>query len=520
MFGNDDIDRDLDDMFGGPSPRDMRKMPGGMNLPPAMVMMLSTAFGGGEPIITGDEVEHNDTGKISIPTGMGYEEAMRVLRRLHHEAETIAEFKQAYDYRPDDGAVATARVLKARFGMVLGESIDMGFFGGMKPPEERTVAISHNETVTVPWGAISIPQLENLELRLCSGYDTERGELFHLHATAPKKHKGVIEEIFAAIEHELQTNSIYRGKALVGSDDLEFLDVSTFNASEIVFTDKVQTQLEAGVWSLLRYTEEFRDEGLRTKRTALLTGPFGSGKSSAGLITAQIATQNGWTFLSARPGVDDVEDVLRTAKLYMPAVVFAEDIDGKASSSDSDAVARLLDAFDGITAKGGDLVVVMTTNHPDRIHKGMLRPGRLDSVIEISSLDRESVERLVKVVVPDGKLDLAVDFDRIFAAMEGFYPAFVREAIERAKTFAVSRNRGALNYVLNTDDIVAAAESLRPQLEALEKANEGERIPELETALANAITKGTQQGVHGTRVDHHRDGMVLSVPGLNGQGHH
>jgi transitional endoplasmic reticulum ATPase len=218
--------------------------------------------------------------------------------------------------------------------------------------------------------------------------------------------------------------------------------------------------------------------------------------------------------------VDRIEDVLNTAKLYEPAVVFVEDIDGTASSSDDDAVARLLEAFDGITAKGGELVVVMTTNHKERIHKGMLRPGRLDTVIEINSLDRESVERLIKVVVPTGKLNDVVDFDAVFAAMDGFYPAFVREAVERAKTFAVSRGKGALNYVLTTDDIVKAALSLRPQLDELNGAKEGERRPELEAALAKTITAATQQGVHGTKVDERHDGLVLSVPALNGQGSH
>jgi transitional endoplasmic reticulum ATPase len=38
----------------------------------------------------------------------------------------------------------------------------------------------------------------------------------------------------------------------------------------------------------------------------------------------------------------------------------------------------------------------MTTNHKDEIHKGMLRPGRLDAIIEIGAMDRPGVEKLAR----------------------------------------------------------------------------------------------------------------------------
>lgn len=500
-----DPTKDLSDIFGG----------GGANnvLPPAGVQQLIAVLSGGmmgSPIITGDEVEYNPNGKISLPEGMSFGRAMKVLQRLHDDAETETTFYREFNYRPDDGAVATSRVLSRKFGMVLGESIDMGFFG-VHRPQSKTVYIGYEEKVQVPWGRVSIPALEGVELDLCQSHGD--GALFHIHVGTAKKHKVVIEDIFDAIEEELKTNSIYRGKALSGSSRLEFMNVSAFNATEIVFSEDVTAQLEAGVWAPIRYTEAFRQEGLRTKRTALLHGPYGTGKSSAGLITAQVAVENGWTFLSAKPGVDDIDDVLTTAKLYQPAVVFVEDIDTQTSSSDDDEVARLLEAFDGITAKGGELVVIMTTNHAERIHKGMFRPGRLDSIIEINSLDRTSVERLVKVVVPAGKLDPIVDFDAVYQAMEGFYPAFVREAVERAKAFAVARSQGGRNYVLTTDDLSKAANSLQPQLERLNGASEGEQKSTLEAAMGLTMAKA----LHGVQLHDGDDcDYVLSVPGLNG----
>ena len=511
-----DVNKDLDNIFGpqggnGISPEVQKRM----------LMVIGSAFNpmvGGTPI-TGDEVDYHDAQKIILPKGWSFAQAMATLERLHEEAETETQFKRQFNYRPDDGAVATSRVLRDRYGMTLGETIDMGFFG-VRRPESRTVAIDHNQKVQVPWGKISIPTLPGISLTLCEGSQEGRGSLFHLHVVAAKKHKADIESIFDAIEEELKTNSIYRGKALSGSNKLEFIDVSTFNAREIVFSTVVTEQLEAGVWAPIRYTDAFREEGLRTKRTALLHGPYGTGKSSAGLVTAQIAIENGWTFLSARTGEDNIRDVLATAKLYQPAVVFVEDIDTQTSMADGDSVSELLEAFDGITAKGGELVVVMTTNHKERIHKGMFRPGRLDCIIEINSLDRDSVEKLIAVTVPEGKLDTGIDFDEVFSAMEGFYPAFVREAVERAKVFAVSRGKGARNYTLTALDLVKAAHTLKPQLDELNGAKEGEAKPDLESALSATVTKAAQQVVHGTYVDYNQEGdQVLRVPGMNGSDH-
>ena len=209
-----------------------------------------------------------------------------------------------------------------------------------------------------------------------------------------------------------------------------------------------------------------------------------------------------------------------TARLYMPAVVFVEDIDTQASTADADEASALLDAFDGITAKGGELVVLLTTNHFERIHKGMLRPGRLDGVVEVNSLDREGVELLIRAVVNPEKLDQDIDFDAVYAAMDGFFPAFVKGATDRAVTFAIDRLDGARNYTLSTDDLVSAASSLRPQLEALNEANEGERVPTLDATLTATITSAAQTAVEGAKLQEGFGGYTLRVPALNGNGRH
>ena len=445
----------------------------------------------GAKVITGDEVEFHDGVKIGLPRNMTYGKAKKVLTRLEEEAETKTHFSQDFRYRPDDGAYAALQVIKARWGMALGK-VQQTFFGTI-PAEKRTINIGVGQTMQVPWGLLEVPVFEGLELYLAEVRDRDYGVIFRIHGQGPRKYQDEMQAFFDDVEQYLRDHSIYRGQAIVGSDDPEFLNLEHFDPTKIVFSDEVTATLNGTLFAPIRYSDAMRREGISLKRALLLEGPYGTGKTSIGQMTAQVAVANGWTFISAKPGRDKVEDVLRTARLYQPAVVFIEDIDIESNNGEADNVTRLLEAFDGITSKGGELQVVMTTNHLDRIHKGMLRPGRLDAVVHIGELDRNGIERLVKVIVGDDKLDPATDFDKVGVAMNGFLPAFVKESITRAVTFAIDRLDGERNYTISTEDLCGAAHSLRPQLDALNGAGEGVRRPSLDAAFENVFKGAAKQ---------------------------
>ena len=164
-------------------------------------------------------------------------------------------------------------------------------------------------------------------------------------------------------------------------------------------------------------------------------------------------------------------------------MVFIEDIDtySRSSGMGLDQMSQLLDKFDGIEAKGHEILNVMTTNHEESITKGMLRPGRLDALIEISHLDRDGVERMVKSKLPDDMMD-NIDFDLVYETCLGYLPAFVAEAVNRAKNASIVRGKGEL-LPLTTADIRNGAMSLRPQFNLMEKATEVEVPPVLDGVL-------------------------------------
>ena len=297
---------------------------------------------------------------------------------------------------------------------------------------------------------------------------------------------------------------------------MEYFDTDLIDPDKFVYDEEVWAQVETNILSPMKHAEVLKKNGMATKRVVLLEGPFGTGKSGLGRTAAKVAVANGYTAITARPGQDDPFAVLQTARLYQPALVFIEDVDTIAASQDPLYVTRLLDEFDGFDNKDLQMLLVLTTNHVDRIHKGMMRPGRLDSVIHIGAMDRPGVEKLCRLVIGE-QLEEDVDFDKVFEATVGFMPAFVKEAIERAIRFTIART-GEVGRI-STDDLVNACNSLRPQLDLQENAQDShEKLPPIDKQLRAMLNEEIQPNEEVLRalvndaVQGHMDGAVLLKP--------
>lgn len=422
--------------------------------------------------------------KLVIPEKMGLQDTIDFIEKRIAEEEQKTYYERTFPYRPMDGAYCTWKALTEHFGSVSHRSQTVQTMFGPKkaPPAMIDIPVGPNKTEQVPWGNFEIPFLPGLVLELGQRDDPEFGALFHIQGQGPKKYRYEVEGIFKLVALALEEKSIYRGQAVNGKEIPDFIDLSGVDPAKVTYSEEVLAQLSANVWSLIRHSQAFRDEGLPLKRAVLMHGPYGTGKTLAAMLTAQECVRHEWTFLYARPGRDNLVSVMQTARLYQPACVFFEDMDMVADpdKQEGDDITRLLDLFDGFTAKNTEIQVILTTNHVDKIHKGMTRPGRLDAVIEIGALDKNGVERLIRAVVPTDQLAANIDFEPIVAAMSDqttgepdFMPAFVREAADRTRRYAITRNNGKTDSLeLTTEDFVHAAHGLRPQLELMKEAKD------------------------------------------------
>lgn len=438
--------------------------------------------------------------RFIIPSGMTLQDAWTFLRDKIAEDGMRTTFSRRFHYREHDGAVCAMRAIKRAFGMSVQVPTAGMFKGEVNLPQLETIDTAYGVTEQVPSGAIILPMLPDAVLTFSRWIDEDFGAMFYVSVEAPKKMRHLVEGLFMLIQRELETASIYRGKAFDGSDT--FIDLSGVNPERVTYSAEVMTQLEANVWSMLKHSAAMREHGISLKRSVLLEGPYGTGKTLAAFITAQIATANGWTFIYCRPGKDNLDAVMRTAQLYMPAVVFFEDIDivsDVENKNTPDAISRLLDTFDGITAKGTELLAVMTTNHADRIHKGMVRPGRLDAVVHIDALDRHGLVTMMRNVIPADVLAVD-DFDAVAEAMHGYMPAFVKEALERSLRYAIARGNGTADKI-QTADIVHAADGLRAQHDLMLNATERKHVDPLSESLAAVMKEALEDDVEAIKED-------------------
>lgn len=428
--------------------------------------------------------------KIMIPQTMSLQQAVEFINHKIAEEEEVAGFSRVFKYRVWDVAYCAHLAFKKAFGAVRHK----GSF--MSPPQLIDIPNGPDSVVQVPWGNFVVPHLPEVTFTVTGARDAEFGHVGAVRAEGPKKWRFHVEGIFKLIEEELRRSSLYKGKVIDGAEMPNFRDPTTFDPERLVYSDEVFQQLETNVFAPLRYPEKLRAAGIDLKGAVLLEGNYGVGKSEFLRWASQVAYENSWTFIFVRPQVDDIEDAMRTARIYAPAVIAFEDVDTIAdASSESDRISRILELFDGTEAKSKDVMVLLTTNHVDVIHKGMLRPGRLDAIIHVSEPDAEAIAKLCQVFIPEDRLKVEeAEWPEVSEAMVGFLPAFVREACDRAIKYSVVRNEGELGEITK-DDLVGAARGLRDHYNLMTgAADKVEREP-LQVALERHVRAGVTQVV-------------------------
>lgn len=435
--------------------------------------------------------------QIVLPESMTIEQGIAFLEDKAEELTVVTAFQRTFKYRPWDVAFCAWNVLRETFGAVSHKDRTVQtMFGPMKaPPQLIDIAVGPSETIAVPWGNFILPHLPEVTFSLNKTMDDDYGLVGYMAAEGPKRWRYAVQGVFELIERELKTNSLYRGRAFDGRETPQFLDLSKVDAGKMVYSQEVTTQMDAFLWGALRFRETLKEEGVPFKRAVLLSGSFGVGKSMAINRTGQIAQEEEVTFILVRPGRDNLRDALVTAKMYEPAVVAFEDVDVIAhTGNDSGQVSEILDLFDGIEAKNSEIMLVLTTNHVEKLHKGMMRPGRLDAIIEIGPPDAAGIQKLIEVNL-GAKLADDIEWLQVSEAMEDYLPAFVVEASQRAIRYATVRSAGRINGTkLTTGDLVAAGEGLRPQYDLMQDAIESKAKNSLDEALGE-IVKGAVQRV-------------------------
>ena len=180
----------------------------------------------------------------------------------------------------------------------------------------------------------------------------------------------------------------------------------------------------------------YSDRGIPHRRGYLLHGPPGCGKTS--LIQALAGEMDYDVCVISLSGSDMNDDMLHTAMSdgTQRAVFILEDVDAafgknRAASAASRAsglsFSGLLNAIDGVSAQEGRLLV-MTTNHIERLDPALIRPGRIDVRLHLDLASRSQIARLFLRFFPEGGEEMAERFAAHFeeksvspASLQGYF---------------------------------------------------------------------------------------------------
>lgn len=243
-----------------------------------------------------------------------------------------------------------------------------------------------------------------------------------------------------------------------------------FNVEQFVIIEKPQVSWEdiGGLHHQIRELQEvvelplkkpelFKKVGITPPKGILLYGPPGTGKT---IMAKAVATSTNSTFIEVvgselvqkfiGEGAKLVKEIFELARDRAPAIVFIDEIDSLAAkridlgTSGEREVQRtfmqLLAEIDGFGSLG-NVKIIAATNRKDILDPAIIRPGRLDRLIEVPAPDREGLRQIFMIHTKQMRLDKKIDVDRVLSQMKGYSGAEVRAVCTEAGYFAIRDDR-------------------------------------------------------------------------------
>lgn len=227
----------------------------------------------------------------------------------------------------------------------------------------------------------------------------------------------------------------------------------TFN--DVAGVDEEKEELQEIV-EFLKNPKKFTDMGARIPKGVLLVGHPGTGKT---LLAKAVAGEAGVPFfiisgsdfveMFVGVGASRVRDLFEQAKKNAPCIIFIDEIDavgrqrgaglGGGHDEREQTLNQLLVEMDGFAANEG-VIVLAATNRPDVLDRALLRPGRFDRQIVVSSPDVKAREQILEVHSRKKRLADDVDLRTIAKNTSGFSGADLENVLNEAALLSARRD--------------------------------------------------------------------------------
>ncbi len=233
------------------------------------------------------------------------------------------------------------------------------------------------------------------------------------------------------------------------------LDKNKVTFDDVAGVDEEKDELQEIV-EFLKNPKKFTDMGARIPKGVLLVGHPETGKT---LLAKAVAGEAGVPFfiisgsdfveMFVGVGASRVRDLFEEAKKHAPCIIFIDEIDavgrqrgaglGGGHDEREQTLNQLLVEMDGFAANEG-VIVLAATNRPDVLDKALLRPGRFDRQIVVSSPDVKAREQILEVHARKKRLSEDVDLKTIAKNTSGFSGADLENVLNEAALLAARRD--------------------------------------------------------------------------------
>ncbi|MCK4766221.1 MAG: ATP-dependent zinc metalloprotease FtsH [Candidatus Aminicenantes bacterium] len=222
-----------------------------------------------------------------------------------------------------------------------------------------------------------------------------------------------------------------------------FKDVAGINEAK----DEVEE-----IIAFLKDPKKFQRLGGKIPKGVLLIGLPGTGKTLlakaiAGEAQVPFFTISGSDFVEMFVGVgaSRVRDLFVEGKKHSPCLIFIDEIDavgrqrgaglGGGHDEREQTLNALLVEMDGFDPNEG-VIIIAATNRPDILDTALLRPGRFDRRITVSTPDVKGREEILKVHTRQIPLAKTVNLSILARSTPGFTGADIANMVNEAALYA------------------------------------------------------------------------------------
>tara|TARA_Y100000034_G_C6839203_1_gene379489 strand:- start:31 stop:1161 length:1131 start_codon:yes stop_codon:yes gene_type:complete len=227
----------------------------------------------------------------------------------------------------------------------------------------------------------------------------------------------------------------------------------------------------------LKSPKLFKDMGITPPKGILLYGPPGTGKT---ILAKAVAASTKSTFIEfvgselvqkfIGEGAKLVKEVFQLAREKAPAIIFIDELDALAGTrielgtSGEREVQRtfmqLLAELDGFKPLG-NIKVIGATNRKDILDPAIVRPGRLDRLIEVNVPKKEGIKQIFKIHSKKMKFEKIFNIDKYLKSMEGMSGAEIKSVCTEAGYFAIREKRS----IIKSSDIKNAIKKVKIEID-------------------------------------------------------